>query len=169
MSSQQSENSEQILNSKLSRFCSDRVGAFDPTFLCRSVGSINISEPLCVSETATVRDAVKLLKEHKSGCIMVLNDSHELVGIFSERDCMLKVMDSTKYSLETPVNEVMTRDPVCEGPECTLAYALTLMSQGGFRHLPVIDDQRIPVGLLSVKNVVDQLVGEFLEALDSKN
>jgi CBS domain-containing protein len=56
----------------------------------------------------------------------------------------------------------MTADPVRERPETTIAFALTLMSNGGFRHLPIVDDEDQPIGILSVKDVVDFLVQKMM-------
>jgi CBS domain-containing protein len=57
----------------------------------------------------------------------------------------------------------MTKEPMTVTPEVTLAYALNLMSQGGFRHLPVVDDAGRPSGVLSVKDVIDLIVSQFVE------
>jgi len=68
-------------------------------------------------------------------------------------------------SFDLPIESVMTKDPVCERPETTVAYALNLMSHGGFRHLPIVDQDMMPIGILSVKDVVDYLVGKMMEGL----
>jgi CBS domain-containing protein len=59
----------------------------------------------------------------------------------------------------------MTKDPIAQTPDITVAFALNLMSQGGFRHLPLVDERNIPVGILSVKDMMDFIVGSFVEGL----
>ncbi len=116
-------------------------------------------------QTDTVRVALELLRKERTGCVLVMAGD-VLSGIFTERDCVLKVIatycDGTS---EEPVSTFMTKDPITVAPDAPIAYALNLMSHGGFRHLPIVSDG-IVLGLISVKDVVDGLVHSMVEDID---
>ncbi len=61
----------------------------------------------------------------------------------------------------------MTPQPVAQPPDVTIAHVLNLMSVRGFRHIPLVDEQHVPVGIISVKDIVDYITGEFIRALES--
>lgn len=155
---------EEILE-KLKKACVTPVGVLESGFLCQSLGVLNLGEPLQVAESETVNGALKLLRTHKSGCVCVTDAAGKLTGIFTERDVLLKIVDKLPECGDTPVSEFMTRNPVAEQFDTTIAFALNLMSHGGFRHIPVVDEERIPLAMVSVKNIVDYLVERFVEDL----
>jgi CBS domain-containing protein len=123
-------------------------------------------DPLVVSAGDSVAYCVDLLAEHKTGSVLVVDDDEHLVGIFTERDCVIKVLRGSPEVLKQPVRELMTKEPVSERPDTTIAFALNLMSHGGFRNLPIVDEAGHPVGVLSVKDVIDYLVGCMMEGID---
>ncbi|MCB0359791.1 MAG: CBS domain-containing protein, partial [Bdellovibrionales bacterium] len=61
----------------------------------------------------------------------------------------------------TPLSEVMTSSPHTQTMTSTMAFCLTMMSEGGYRHIPIVDDDDIPIGLVSVKDIVDYIVGQL--------
>jgi CBS domain-containing protein len=65
------------------------------------------------------------------------------------------------------VDQFMTRNPIRERPEASLAFALNLMSNGGFRHVPIVDQDDMPIGIISVKDVVEHIVRTMLAAIDA--
>jgi len=138
----------------------------DRGFLCSSVSLLDPPEPISVREDASLDNVMRILQDNKIGCVIVINELGELAGIFSERDYVLKIYEKgiTDANL---VSEFMTREPVSIALDETIAFALTLMSQGGFRHLPIVDDANIPVGMVSIKNIVDYLSNEIFESLMS--
>ena len=145
--------------------CSTSLGVLDSRFLCQSVGTMNPRHPVCVTEEVTIAVAIGELQRHKIGAVVVLDSAGRVSGIFTERDCILKVVGAGIDAGARPVTDVMTRDPVCEGMQATMAYLLMLMSQGGFRHIPIVDEDRRPVGILSVKDVVDRIVQSVQDEL----
>jgi CBS domain-containing protein len=60
----------------------------------------------------------------------------------------------------------MTAKPVTERPDVSLAFALNLMSNGGFRHVPIVDQDNMPIGILSVKDVIDHIVQKMVQAIN---
>jgi CBS domain-containing protein len=116
------------------------------------------SPPWLVQATQPVADAVKLMREKKVGCVLVC-EQKRIVGIFTERDLLRRVLSQGK-SLDTPMQECMTADPVTVHPKDSISCAIKQMQKGGYRHLPVVVDDR-PVGILSVKRIVHYLVEHF--------
>ncbi|MCB0328707.1 MAG: CBS domain-containing protein [Bdellovibrionales bacterium] len=144
--------------------CTRSAGPIDTHFLCSSVSIVEPSEPLLVREESTLEQVMEMLQQNRVGCVIVTDESEKAVGIFSERDYVLKCFGKIESS-RTPIAEVMTPNPVSVSLDETLAFALTLMSQGGFRHLPVVDDDSRPVGIVSVKDIVDYISNSVLEDL----
>ena len=113
--------------------------------------------PLALPPTATVSDALRTMREHRIGCVLVVA-GERLVGILTERDLLLKL---DQAALGRPVAELMTPDPEVLSPDDPIVYALNKMSVGGFRHVPLVDAGGQPVGVISVKDIVDYIVDFF--------
>jgi CBS domain-containing protein len=110
----------------------------------------------------SVRDVLVLMRQHNTGCILICDDE-KVVGIFTQRD-VLRLL-ATEANLATPVEEVMAKDPTCLHEADTVATAIRTMAQGGYRHLPVVDDAGRPLGLLKVRGIVHFLVEHFPNAI----
>ncbi len=122
----------------------------------------SVIEPrmLVVAEPRTsVDEAARLMRENAVGAVLVV-DEGRLVGIFTERDAVYRVMAVGGEPAATPVGEVMTRDPMTVAPDETFGYALLLMHEHGFRHAPVVVDGR-PVGMVSARHALDPDLEEF--------
>ena len=92
-----------------------------------------------------------LMVQHNIGAVPVLHDGH-LVGIFSERDLMSRVVVAGKDAAHTPVSEVMTEDPLTVAPSDNLETCMTLMKRHGFRHLPVMEGKEV-IGMVSMRDL----------------
>ena len=101
----------------------------------------------------SVGEAARMMKTNHVGAVLVV-DEGRLVGIFTERDAVYRVMALGGAPEATPVGEVMTRDPKTVAPDETFGYALLLMHEHGFRHAPVVRDGR-PVGVVSARLELD--------------
>lgn len=146
------------INEAIRTFCSRQFGVLDSTFLCQSLGMLNLREPRCLPDHSSTADVVELLQAERIGCLLLTDSSGKLSGIFTERDVLIKVAGKGLDVLERPVSEFMTPQPQVQPPETTIAYALNLMSLGGYRHLPVVDASGQPVGVVSVRDIVDFIV-----------
>lgn len=125
------------------------------------IGELPLRDPITVEADATVADAVEAMNDHHIGCVLVLREGR-LVGIFTERDVLTKVVFKHDAAL-TPIESVMTPRPEVLELDGTIAYALNMMSVGGYRHLPVVDRDGRPVAVLSVRDIVDYLVQLYPE------
>jgi CBS domain-containing protein len=107
-----------------------------------------------------VSEAARLMAHRKVGAVMVV-DQDSLVGIFTERDAVFRVVARGRDPRTTRLAEVMTPAPVTIDPDKSFGYALLLMHENRFRHVPVIENG-IPVGIVSARNALDPDLEEFV-------
>lgn len=108
----------------------------------------------------TVAQAAKLMAKKNVGAVMVVEDSR-LVGIFTERDAVFRVLAKGRDPKATPLSAVMTADPRTARPDQDFGHALLQMHEGGFRHMPVVEDG-VPVGMISARSALDPDLEEFV-------
>jgi CBS domain-containing protein len=109
-----------------------------------------------VAPADTVFRALEVMADKNIGAVLVLQDG-ELAGIFTERDYCRKIILMGRSSLNTQVQEIMTRKMITVSPEQTIEECMELMSQHHVRHLPVMDQGRL-AGLLSIGDVVKAII-----------
>jgi len=108
----------------------------------------------------TVAQAAELMAKKNVGAVMVV-DGERLVGIFTERDAVFRVIARGLDARATALVEVMTADPKTVDPSRSFGYALLMMHENGFRHVPVIEDGK-PIGIVSSRNAMDPDLEEFV-------
>jgi len=114
----------------------------------------------------TVSKAAKLMAHRKVGAVMVV-EKDRLVGIFTERDVVFRVVARGLDAQTTRLAEVMTTAPQAVDPDKTFGYALLLMQENGFRHVPVIENGK-PVGIVSARNALDPEMEEFVSEVQRR-
>lgn len=124
-----------------------------------SVSRLDPSPPREIDHEAPVTDAVEAMREGNTGCLLV-TDNGKLVGLFTERDLLTRVLAKNRPLL-TPLRIVMTPSPVTVEPKDSVRTAIRRMQKGGYRHLPVVEEEGRPVGILSARRVVHYLVEHF--------
>jgi len=108
----------------------------------------------------SVSDAARLMAHMNVGAVVIVDDGR-LVGIFTERDAVFRVIAQGRDAEATPLTDVMTPSPKTLGPEKSYGHALLLMQENGFRHVPVIDNGKL-VGIVSSRNAMDPDLEEFI-------
>lgn len=116
--------------------------------------------PVCVSVGETVANAIELMRRNGIGSVLILEDQR-LVGILTERDVLCKITAAHQDPRSRRVEEVMTRNPACLGLDDPIVFALNRMGVGGFRHVPLVDENHRPVGLISVRHLIRYMVDFF--------
>ncbi len=120
------------------------------------------NNPLLVSPDATVGDVLQLLRTHRAGSVLVCEE-RKLLGIFTERDA-LKWMASGK-SVEEPIADFMSRNLVTLNEDATMGEAIRLMSEGGYRRLPILSAEGQPTGMAGARGIVHFLVDHFPQTI----
>jgi len=118
------------------------------------------SRLLTAAPTTTVREAAKLMTRKKAGAVLVI-DAERLVGIFTERDVVFRVVARGLDVQLTLLADVMTPSPHTISPEKPFGQALAVMHKNGFRHLPVIESGRL-VGIVSSRSALDPDMEDFV-------
>ena len=120
----------------------------------KSLGEIIEGHPLFhVKSSDNVRDAVKMMSDKNVGAVAIL-DSGRLVGIFSERDLMKRVVAAGLDPSRTKVADVMTKELVVGRPEDDINDALQKMHSIGCRHLPIVDSGNL-IGMISLRDLLE--------------
>jgi CBS domain-containing protein len=106
-------------------------------------------DPLVLPPGASVREACRRMRERRVGAVLVVGgDDNRLVGIFTGRDAVHRVLAEGKSALRTKLADVMTPAPTVLPPHTTAIEALRLMEDGRYRHVPIVDDGKV-VGCVS--------------------
>ncbi len=129
----------------------------------RSIKSIMALERehfLTAPPHTTVSDAARLMATRNAGAVLVVQDER-LVGIFTERDAVFRVIARDLDPAATPLEAVMTPSPRTLEPNRTYGHALLLMQENGFRRVPVVQEGRL-LGIVSSRNAMDPELEEFV-------
>lgn len=138
----------------------------------RTLGVDTLRAPVTVLETrpaitlgenATVQVAVELMNSAHIGAVLVVDADGRLSGIFTERDVIRRVLPRREDLGTMPLSRFMTPHPDAVRTHDMVAYAMHYMHIGGYRHVPVVDDDHRPVTVVSVKDVVSYLADFFPE------
>lgn len=137
---------------------------FDAELLRQPLDVLPVRSPIVLSPAATVTEAMRAMQSEHRGCVLVTEDGRPdspLIGIFTERDVLYRVVDRGRNPATLPLREVMSVDPESVSSGATIARVLNQMAVGGFRHVPVVDTAGRPVFVISVRDVVELLVEFF--------
>lgn len=124
--------------------------------------------PLVVSPTDSVIKAVELMYEAGVGAVAVV-ENEKLVGIFTERDLMNRIVRAKLSALDTPVQQVMTSNPHVAPLEMEPGEAFEFMTDKHFRHLPIVDENGKLRGMLSVRHLMHAIAEHLHRELESLN
>ena len=142
----------------------DRSAGFDAFLIREPLRALPVRPAIVFPADATVTDAMRAMQREHRGCVIVTDDGTQnakLVGIFTERDVLFRIVDRGRNPQDLPLSEVMTTEPEALPLEASLAWVLNKMAVGGFRHVPVVDEKDRPAFVISVRDVVEFLVDFF--------
>jgi len=127
----------------------------------RTVASVMRKKKVLKATPGTlVSKAAQRMAAKNVGAVMVVAEQR-LVGIFTERDVVFRVVAKGLDPQATRLSDVMTREPVTIDPDTPFGYAMVLMQENGFRHLPVVENGK-PVGIVSARSAMDPELEEFV-------
>ena len=122
------------------------------------------NEVFSVTPQDSVLHAIEVMATRHVGALLVMSQG-SLMGIISERDYARKVILKNRSSHDTPVNDIMTSPAVSVTPEHSVHQCMQLMTEGRFRHLPVVKNGRV-VGMLSIGDLVKAVIQEQTEHIE---
>ena len=119
-----------------------------------------------VVPTASIAEVTEVLATHRIGAVLVMDRADQLLGIVSERDIVRSLSANGVRTLEMTAGQLMTRALQIATPDTTVGEAMHMMTEGRFRHLPVVDHARV-VGLISIGDVVKARIMQQATEVDS--
>ena len=122
---------------------------------------IDNQQPISILSSASVLEAARMMAAEHCGSILVVSTAGNLTGIFTERDLLTKVVAKALEPATTKVADVMTAAPRTASPTMPVSHALILMRDGGFRHLPIVNERGSVLGIFSMR---DTLTSELIDA-----
>ncbi len=155
--------SQEMIDDELSQMYEEveKVRVLDSSTFKKPIKQLRVKKPVTVAPAQSVAEVVKLMQKKRSGCVLVV-EMGKLVGIFTERDVLMKVVGRTDLEAIT-IQEVMTPSPQAFQAEDSVAFILNAMHVGGYRHVPVLDENKNPVAVVSVKDIVSFMLEHFPE------
>ena len=134
--------------------------ALDILALQQPIDLSSLRPVIGVTPETTLASVVDTMLAQRVGCVVVTEDEH-LVGLFTERDLLCKVVPNGIDISTTPVSSVMTREPETLHFESPLVYALQRMSVGGYRHVPLMNNEGKAVAVVSMRDIVEHIVSLY--------
>ncbi len=117
------------------------------------VKSLKQHPPVIIEQTATIRDAMEMMTHTNVGAILIVDGQGHLIGIFSERDLLKKIVGVQADYENLPITQFMTPRPECVTTTDTLNFVLQKMDAGGYRHVPVLENGK-PVSIISARDML---------------
>ncbi|MBO3769428.1 MAG: CBS domain-containing protein [Thermoproteota archaeon] len=113
--------------------------------------------PVTARADTLIEDVAKLMYDNNVGSVMIVDNAGVIVGIMTERDLIYAVANG-KVGKGLPVHMIMTENPITVGPDVPIDETLRIMREKNIRHLPVVDSNKKPVGMISLRDVIDAVV-----------
>jgi CBS domain-containing protein len=117
---------------------------------------------------ATLGDALRMMARYEIGSVVVADGVDNVVGIFSERDYARKSVASDCLSMNTPIRDLMTTSVITVGRDHTVQECMELVTERRVRHLPVMDEDRVLIGLVSIGDLVKASIAEKEALINEK-
>jgi len=122
--------------------------------------------PVTAEAEMTVLEAARRMKERRVGALLVMREGR-LTGIFTERDALFRVIAEGRDPATTRLAEVMSANPRTISPDRPFGHALHMMHEGGFRHVPVVEEGK-PVGVVSARDALGPELEAFVSELGER-
>jgi CBS domain-containing protein len=133
-------------------------------FLQREIGVLCRTPPHTLDVSATIGDAIEMMQRGHVGAV-VITEQQKLAGILTERDLLMKMLGKQEDSRDRPVTEIMTANPECLRKGDELVYLMNAMHVGGFRHMPIVDENDVPLHVVSLRSVLAYLLDQFSDEI----
>ena len=139
----------------------DRAVEQDVLGLQRPISDLSQLQPIVdISPQTSIAEAVSTMSSKCVGCLLI-TDNQQLVGLFTERDVLRRVVGQGVDESSTSVSELMTPNPETLPIDSPLVFALQRMSVGGYRHIPLMNSDDMPVAVVSMRDIVEHIVSLY--------
>lgn len=132
----------------------------EQNLLADHINVLKLKQPCVVSPNATVGDVIQQMADNRIGCVMVVEDDKP-VGIFSERDALLKLNADAANHVDRPISDFMTENPQTLEHSAKIVFAVQRMDVGGYRHVPIVSDNGQLEGIISVRTILNYLTEQL--------
>jgi CBS domain-containing protein len=139
---------------------SHRDRSREATMTVKAILSVKGSDVVTIEPTANLESAARILADRRIGALVVLGANHRIVGILSERDIVRAIAERGAAALSEPLSQVMTREVKTCKESDTVAEIMEWMTTGKFRHVPVVEQERL-AGIVSIGDVVKHRLHEM--------
>lgn len=154
------DNCSECQNSLADLHLPEPASAVERALLADRVSVLDPKSAKTVSSDTSVGDVLKQMHDQQIGCMLVV-DNDKLTGIFSERDALLKLGADVESKMDHPVSHYMTPSPQTLAADAKVAFAVQRMDLGGYRHLPILDENKRPTGVVSVRDILKYLTANL--------
>tara|TARA_B100001564_G_C20590618_1_gene647644 strand:- start:361 stop:918 length:558 start_codon:yes stop_codon:yes gene_type:complete len=126
------------------------------------IRNMRLSKPMIIELGTSIRHTLEQMQENNINCVLTLdNENQKLNGILTERDVLIKITGKGYDFDLTMVDEFITKNPESVTLEDPLAYALNKMHVGGFRNVPVVNDDFYPIGIIGITDIIATIADHF--------
>jgi CBS domain-containing protein len=143
---------------------STKKGAKQIIQLKDPINSLDLRKSICISGDTSIAVCLQLMKEERIGCLLII-ENEKLVGIFTERDIIRRIVGKNLSHEDIDVQDYMTSDPDTLTADAPLAFALNYMVVGGYRHVPIVDEDNRPETCLSIKDIVKHIGNHYFSEI----
>ncbi len=137
-----------------------RPMSVESTLRKTKIRHLHLKDMVCVAPGVSLGETIATMQARRNGCVLVTAEL-SLIGIFTERDLIRKVVGSSQVRFDRPIRDFMTPEPAVLSPDDSLLDAILLMNKGGYRHIPLVDSANRLCDCLSVINIVDYLLERY--------
>ncbi len=133
-------------------------------FISQPVHDLSPPKVVSVEPGTPLRQAIDIMQKNNIGAVVIV-EGGKVAGIFTERDFLMRVAGHKAPPVDRPVSDFMTHSPECLTDQDPIAYALNKMCVGGYRHVPIVDKDGKPIGIVSMREIVEHLTDVFPRAI----
>ena len=138
-----------------------KAKTLDSSTFQKAIKNIPFRTPVTLAPQQTVSEALAEMQRKRIGCVLVVEHG-KMAGIFTERDVLLKVANNPGAETKQ-LRDLMTTKVSGFQKEDSIAFVLNAMHVGGYRHVPVVDEQNRPLAVISVKDIISFILEHFSE------
>lgn len=155
---------EEIMKDELDRYGAKRSKPkLSVDALRVPLSSIDAAKAETLPLGSTVADAVHVMQQPGTSCVLITDDDDRLVGLITERDLCTRVISKNVDPKTARVEQIMTEKPIVLKTDQSLTFALAQMDVGGYRHVPLVDENERPAGVITARRIINYITEFFPE------